>query len=147
MFLGDQISICRQCCIDGRSEIEERGHREKYVRLEIAYFGHEGADEARIDLTGHDLSEYVDLLVSYGIVAGINPLEGEKRLRASDFLINPDSVVDPNRVAASLDALRSVEKRSGLVEALSEEWVQYFEEFFVMASIHGGFGVREWTEW
>lgn len=98
----DGAGICEPCVEDARASFDETDSS-PLIRFELAYGGHEDSDECRMTLTGSQLGRVVEALTEAGIVAGVQCLASDKRLRsAADFNPDPDRVVEEERVAASL---------------------------------------------
>jgi hypothetical protein len=139
----DGAAICQPCVEDARGAFDNTDSS-PLIRFELAYGGHEGSAECRMALTGSQLGRVVEALTEAGVVAGVECLASDERLRsAADFSPDPDRVVEEERVRASLgvwideDAIQLIERRLGEVQA------RHVYHFLVLASFHGGYTVRK----
>jgi hypothetical protein len=137
----DAAGICEPCIERARAAFDTDSS--PVIRFDLAYGGHEGSEECRMTLTGSELGRVVEALTEAGVVAGVECLASDERLRsAADFSPDPDRVVEEERVRASLgvpldeDAIKLMERRLGEVQ---ESQVHHF---LVLASFHGGYTVR-----
>jgi hypothetical protein len=95
-------------------------------------------------LTGSQLGRVVEALTEAGMVAGVECLASDERLRsAADFSPDPDRVVEEERVGASLSASIDEDAMQLMVRRLGEVQVRQVRDFLGLASFHGGYTVRK----
>ena len=139
----DGVAICQPCVEDARGTFENTDSS-PLIRFELAYGGHEGSEECRMTLTGSQMGRVVEALTEAGIVAGVECLASDKRLRsAADFSPDPDRVVEEERVGASLSVSIDEDAMQLMVRRLGEVQVRQVRDFLGLASFHGGYTVRK----
>ena len=138
----DGAGICEPCVEDARAAFDETDSS-PLIRFELAYGGHEDSEECRMTLTGSQLGRVVEALTEAGIVAGVQCLASDKRLRsAADFSPDPDRVVEEERVCASLDVSIDEDAMRLMTRRLGEVQLRQARDFLGLASFHGGYTVR-----
>jgi len=139
----DGAAICQPCVEDARGTFDNTDSS-PLIRFELAYGGHEDSEECRMTLTGSQLGRVVEALTEAGIVAGVECLASDKRLRsAADFSPDPDRVVEEERVLASLGVSIDEDAMQLMVRRLGEVQVLQVRDFLGLASFHGGYTVRK----
>lgn len=138
----DGVAICQPCVEDARAAFDKTDSS-PLIRFELAYGGHENLEESRMTFTGSQLGRVVEALTEAGIVAGVECLASDERLRsAADFSPDPDRVVEEERVCASLGIAIDEDATQLMVRRLGERRVLQVREFLGLASFHGGYTVR-----
>jgi hypothetical protein len=95
-------------------------------------------------LTGSQLGRVVQALSEAGIVASVECLASDKRLRSvADFSPDPDRVVKEERVWASLGVSIDEDAMQFMVCRLGEVQVRQVRDLLGLASFHGGYTVRK----
>jgi hypothetical protein len=135
VYQGDGVAICAVCVDKARTWFDSQA--KESVSIELAYGGH---DDIRLQFRGPELVRLVDALVEARVVASIDALEIDQRLRVSDFLPNPDGVASEERVQASYEAMGAVWDELWLSWDTTE--LERIREFLSLATFHGGFVVR-----
>jgi hypothetical protein len=135
-------AICETCVEEARAAFD-RMDSSPLIRFDLAWGGHEGSEECRMTLTGSQLGRVVETFTAAGIVAGIQCLASDKRLRsAADFSPDPDRVVAEDRVQASLEVELDEAAMGVMVRRLGEVQLRQVRDFLSLASFHGGYTVR-----
>jgi hypothetical protein len=84
VFVLGPVAICRSCAEVARRALSADASE---IRLELAWGGHEGRDGCQMLVSASELSLLADTLVEVGIVAPVQRLPNDERLRrAEDFL-------------------------------------------------------------
>jgi hypothetical protein len=143
VFQRRGAAICRSC-VEGARAAFDKTDSPSPIRFDLAYGGHEGAEDCRMTLTGSQLASVVETLTEAGIVAGVQCLASDRRLRASaDFSPDPDRVVDETRVIASLDVPIDEDAMRLMIRRIGEVQLRQVRDFLTLASFHGGYTVRD----
>ena len=82
------------------------------------------------------LASLVERLVDTGAVASIGSPARDPHIRATDFLPNPDGVIEEDRVCMTLGMLNGLKLRGTADEDLAR-----LIKFLELASFHAGFAV------
>ena len=137
------VAICRSCAEVARRVLSANEEERRTISLELAWGGHEGREGCEILFSPSELSLLADTLVEIGIVAPLQRLPRDGRLRrAEDFLPDADAVVPAERIEASLEAEADEAGMELLTRRLGNRWTE-FREFLSLASFHGGYTVRQ----
>jgi hypothetical protein len=135
-------AICEDCVETARAHFDKLDSS-PLVRFDLAYGGHETAEQCRMTLTGSQLGRIVGALTDAGVVAGVQGLANDRRLRAAaDFSPDRDRVVEQDRVTASLAVELGESEQQLLIRRLGTSQVGQIQEFLTLASFHGGYTVR-----
>jgi hypothetical protein len=142
LFRRAASAICQTCVEDALADFDT-SDSSTLIRFDLAYGGHENVDNCRMTLTGMQLSRIVQTLTDLGIIAGVQALSTDPRLRATaDFSPDSDRVVSEARVRASLAVQLDEAAILAMVRRLGEVQVHQLREFMQLASFHGGFTIR-----
>lgn len=141
LFRGQSATICPGC-VDRAEDLFKRRLVPYLVRFDLAWGGHESEGECFLELTGRDLADVVEALVEAGVVAHLNCLSTDRRLRAgADFSPDPERVVTDGRIHESLTALDEQAKVQIAIR-LGEHLATRLVDFLGLASFHGGYTVQ-----
>lgn len=138
VFAKESAAICEMCMLAAYLAFRGSSAAMRF-KFAVAWGGHEGVDGSEMTFTAAELSELADALVEVGVVAPIQALPHDRRLRrADDFLPDSTAVVSVDRVKASLGA--PVDQAAiDLLHSRCGGRADEFQQFLVLASMHGGY--------